>query len=144
MTDAKHMPGPIVVWRVSRYQTASPERCEYDKETPHFYARTTGGRTMRDAKVSRWHTFYATEQEAKEVIAARNASERESRDRKAWEAAAINACEGVADPAVVPELVAFVADFIAVINRDGFTGDEPDRLHKDATTILAKATGGAA
>ena len=58
--------------------------------------------------------------------------------------ACVNACEGIADPAVVPELLAFVADFIAVMNRDGFTGDEPDRLHKEATAIIAKATGGAA
>lgn len=49
--------------------SSKPERCEFVRQTDHYYIGANGERTT---KVSRYHKFYNTEQEALAEIDRRN------------------------------------------------------------------------
>ncbi|ASP07907.1 hypothetical protein [Pseudomonas aeruginosa] len=68
----------IVKWMVS-YLGDNPRLCEFVKETNHFYIKSN---KSRESKISRYHDFFDTEQEALDFIQSRKQREEENKRLK--------------------------------------------------------------
>ena len=83
---------PIIVWHLSHWNNAKPERREYAKETAHFYVRADG---RRDAKTSRYYQFFATQGAAQDACDQRAAAKQEAVERERRQIACVNALAGI-------------------------------------------------
>lgn len=90
MTQEAHT--PIVVWQLSYWSNAKPERKEYSKETAHFYVRADGRRV---AKTSRYYQFFATQEEAQAECDRRAAAKHDAAERERRQIACVNALAGI-------------------------------------------------
>ena len=101
MTQEAHT--PIVVWEVSRWTGAEPNRKEYAKETAHFYVRNDGRRV---AKTSRYYQFFATQEEAQAECDRRAAAKHDAAERERRQIACVNALAGIPIEAIEGGVVA--------------------------------------
>jgi hypothetical protein len=62
-------------WKVTRWDDDEPCEYTFTKETEYFY---TNGR-VREYKISKWHQFFDTKQQALEFIERRKASKDEQK-----------------------------------------------------------------
>ncbi|HFH3466247.1 hypothetical protein [Pseudomonas aeruginosa] len=65
----------IVKWMVSHWDD-NPRLCEFVKETNHFYIKSN---KSRESKISRYHDFFDTEQEAIDFIQSRKQRKEENK-----------------------------------------------------------------
>ncbi|RTX31092.1 hypothetical protein [Pseudomonas aeruginosa] len=65
----------IVKWMVSHWSD-NPRLCEFVKETTHFYIKSN---KSRESKISRYHDFFDTEQEALDFIQSRKQKKEEKK-----------------------------------------------------------------
>ncbi len=65
----------IVKWMVSHWDD-NPRLCEFVKETNHFYIKSN---KSRESKISRYHDFFDTEQEALDFIQSRKQKKEEKK-----------------------------------------------------------------
>lgn len=109
----------IVKWMVNHWND-NPRLCEFVKETTHFYIKSN---KSRESKISRYHDFFDTEQEALDFIQSRKQKKEEKKrlDR---------ICD--AAPDLLEALQVCIEQITALCSAD----DVPDQ----ARAAIAKAT----
>jgi hypothetical protein len=114
------------VWRSSLYDL--PERCEFVRETAHYFIRHNG---TRDQKKSRFYAYYATQQEAQAAIDRHN--------REHQERAAVRRVESYG-----PELLEALKELREAVSAGSYEDPAHDRIYRalnDAGELIKKAEG---
>ena len=127
MTQEAHT--PIVVWEVTGWTNATPQRKEYAKETAHFYVRNDG---RRDAKISRYYQFFATQEAAQAECDRRAAAKHDAAERERRIVACVNALAGIPIEAIESGVVAELVKAADAIER--YLRETP---HHNATQAAA-------
>ncbi|EMV1293427.1 TPA: hypothetical protein NIE10_006538 [Pseudomonas aeruginosa] len=83
----------IVKWMVNSWND-NPRLCEFVKETNHFYIKSN---KSRKSKISRYHDFFDTEQEALDFIHSRKQKKEEKKRLKMIQDAAPDLLEALVD-----------------------------------------------
>ena len=123
-------------FRVGRWSD-EPRAKMFDRETKHrLYCKNHRGRDRFENKVGTYHRWYPTREEAQQAIDARLSAAAKKRARIEREVACVNACEGIADPSVVPELLEAL-DVAHARLEDMLEGDDA-QAWKEARKALPK------
>jgi hypothetical protein len=123
MSDVK---ARLIRWQVNRWGNA-PSRREFVRETDKFFISLCNGGEVREAKNSRYHVYYETEDAALDAIAARQASKDEQKR-----------VDRIRDAA--PELLAALEWALdAYLQND--PGIAESEMWAAASAAIAKATG---